>query len=432
MPCTCQSHTQGEASSTPVIGDENQVSFEHSIVTNQSMQSRVPARRVIPNPQANVLQPMNGKCTFAQVDNTGDAHASSSSAMQTNPLKRARTVGPIHSRPMPLIIPMASDSDEEDQKVPSKDGKTANQQGRDDSASKGKGKGKQVTAKLQCSHGDHTHPLVQLENGNHDFNGPKVDDDGYVTDTYLVDNDNSVDFSMKAPSKFLESLAIERPKWAASGSSKPAKSASQGSSSSSNHTDGCTTVDDGLDKVVAIAGPSGDVCFALDLIKDCLLNAANHLKPGSMEILNRLKNDQQYIMKLMPLPCARICLIHSEVKECCNIITMASFIALGQEPNVIEYVWAALANALSRLVMRSHPYCNECIINVIWDMYFTGGATSFSKTFDYLFPIFEGCEGEMYEVPVPRVALVATASDLHGLWLWVSGPWVQVGFSQPM
>ncbi|KAF8257639.1 hypothetical protein EI94DRAFT_1817265 [Lactarius quietus] len=387
---------------------------------------------------------------------------------------------------------MASDSDDEGQKLPSKDGKTANQQGRDDSTSKGKGKGKQVAAKLQRTssfypgRGDHTHPLAQLENGNYDFHSPKVDDDGYVTDTYSVDDDDSVDFSMKAPSKFSESLAIERPEWAASGSSKPAKSASHGSSSSSNHTDGCATVEHGLDTAVATAGPSGvilsqssstvsvlnanstwpaitklvypagmnklmltnqrpivraiiqeaidnlqaallfnnafpDVCFALDLIKDCLLNAANHLKPGSTEILNQLENDQQYIMKLTPLPRAHICLIRSEVKEHCNIITMASFIALGQEPNVIEYVreqlarytytfpGAALANAPSGLVMRSHPYRNERINNVIQDMYFTRGAASFSKKFDYLFPIFEGREGEMYEVPVPMVALVATA-----------------------
>ncbi|KAF8257147.1 hypothetical protein EI94DRAFT_1709530 [Lactarius quietus] len=336
---------------------------------------------------------------------------------------------------------MASDSDDEGQKLPSKDGKTANQQGRDNSTSKGKGKGKQVAAKLQHSRGDHTHPLAQLENGNYNFHSPKVDDDGYVTDTYSVDDDNSVDFSVKAPSKFLESLAIERPEWAASGSSKPAKSASQGSSSSSNHTNGCTTVERGLDTVVATAGPSGvvlsqssstvsvlnanstwpaitELVYPAGMNKlmltnqqpiDCLLNATNHLKPGSVEILNQLKNNQQYIMKLTPLPCARICLIRSEVKERCNIITMASFIALGQEPNIIEYVRAALANAPSGLVMHSHPYCNERIINVIRDMYFTGGAASFSKKFDYLFPMFEGHEGEMYEVPVPMVALVATA-----------------------
>ncbi|KAF8262256.1 hypothetical protein EI94DRAFT_1603030, partial [Lactarius quietus] len=158
-----------------------------------------------------------------------------------------------------------------------------------------------------------------------------------------------------------------------------------------------------------------DVCFALNLIKDCLLNATNHLKPGSMEILNRLKNNQQYIMKLTPLPCARICLIRSEVKERCNIITMASFIALGQEPNIIEYVHEQLARytytfpGAALVMMHSRPYCNEHIINVIRDMYFTGGAASFSKKFDYLFPMFEGREGEMYEVPVPMVALVATA-----------------------
>ncbi|KAF8256631.1 hypothetical protein EI94DRAFT_1710727 [Lactarius quietus] len=279
---------------------------------------------------------------LAQVDNTGDAHASSSSAMQTNPLKRARLL------PRTLTVTTRPE-------VTSKDGETANQQGRDDSTSKGKGKGKQVAAKLQR-----------------------------------------------------KSLAIERPEWAASGSSKPAKSASHGSSSSSNHTDGCATVERGLDTAVATAGPSGVILsqssstvsvlnanstwpaitnwyirrhkqtyadqpatimsVSLSLDQGLFAQCANHLKPGSGKS-SMTQNDQQYIMKLTPLPRARICLIRSEVKERCNIITMASFIALGQEPNIIEYVWAALANAPSGLVMRSRPYRNERVINLYATIY---------------------------------------------------------------
>ncbi|KAF8258873.1 hypothetical protein EI94DRAFT_1707602 [Lactarius quietus] len=153
-----------------------------------------------------------------------------------------------------------------------------------------------------------------------------------------------------------------RPEWAASGSSEPANSASQESYSSVNDTDLRTTTGHGLNSAVSTAGPSvvptvtsvrdansgwpvitklvyssgtnklmltsqrpiirtviqeaidnlraallfntafPDVCFALDMIKDCLLNAANHLKPGATEILNQLENDQHYLMKITPLP----------------------------------------------------------------------------------------------------------------------------------
>ena len=67
-------------------------------------------------------------------------------------------------------------------------------------------------------------------------------------------------------------------------------------------------------------------------------------------------------------------------------------------------------NAPTHLVMRTRPYRNDRIINVIRDMFFAGGATSFARRFQFLFPTFEGRNGdEKMEVPIAMVALVATA-----------------------
>jgi len=63
-----------------------------------------------------------------------------------------------------------------------------------------------------------------------------------------------------------------------------------------------------------------------------------------------------------------------------------------------------------RLLKRSQPYRNKRIINVIRNMYFTGGVSSFATRFDHLFPRFRDSQGAMKpEVPQPMVALVATA-----------------------
>ncbi|KAF8266315.1 hypothetical protein EI94DRAFT_1701829 [Lactarius quietus] len=276
---------------------------------------------VVPNQQSNILQPRNGKCTFAQVQDTGDAHASSSSAMQANPVKRAQTVG---------------------ESKASKNIESANQQRRDE-----KGKGKQV-GKLEPN------------------------------------NDEDEELSSKAPNKFSESLGIERPEWAASGSSEPANSASQDSYLFVNDADLCTTTGHGLNSAVSTASPS--VVPTVTLVHDANLG---------WPVITKL---------ITPLLHAHKCLIRSEVKERCNTVTMASFLSLGQERNVINY-----ANAPSNLMMCSWPYQNKHIITVIQDMYFTGGSASFAKKYNYLFPIFEGCKGEMIKVPVLMVALVATA-----------------------
>ena len=44
-----------------------------------------------------------------------------------------------------------------------------------------------------------------------------------------------------------------------------------------------------------------DVCIALGLIKDSLLNAADHLKPGAKDIYERLQQDEDYMLKITPL-----------------------------------------------------------------------------------------------------------------------------------
>ena len=64
--------------------------------------------------------------------------------------------------------------------------------------------------------------------------------------------------------------------------------------------------------------------------------------------------------------------------------------------------------------MRTCPYRNDQIVTVIRDMFFIGGAASFTRRFHYLFPTYEFAYGqEVHEVPIAMVALVATAVSLY-------------------
>ena len=77
-------------------------------------------------------------------------------------------------------------------------------------------------------------------------------------------------------------------------------------------------------------------------------------------------------------------------------------------------------NAPNGLVMRSRPYRNKRIISAIRDLYFTGGSNTFARRFVYLFPTCEGGKGEISrEVPIPMVALVATAVSHSFFWPFV-------------
>jgi hypothetical protein len=64
-------------------------------------------------------------------------------------------------------------------------------------------------------------------------------------------------------------------------------------------------------------------------------------------------------------------------------------------------------------VKRTLPYRNDRIIAVIHDLYFTGFPTSFATKYADRFPLHHGDDGvARREVPIPMVALVATAVNI--------------------
>ena len=66
------------------------------------------------------------------------------------------------------------------------------------------------------------------------------------------------------------------------------------------------------------------------------------------------------------------------------------------------------------------PYRNDHIIKIVQDMYFSGGSRLFAMRFDRHFPRFEERNGMIsHEVPIPMIALVATAvsSNIYSILL---------------
>jgi hypothetical protein len=60
--------------------------------------------------------------------------------------------------------------------------------------------------------------------------------------------------------------------------------------------------------------------------------------------------------------------------------------------------------------MQTKPYQNFCLIEVIQDLYFSGGFNSFANQYRPCFPRTMDKNGmPIYEVPVAMVALVAMA-----------------------
>ncbi|KAH8995562.1 hypothetical protein EDB86DRAFT_2829470 [Lactarius hatsudake] len=164
------------------------------------------------------------------------------------------------------------------------------------------------------------------------------------------------------------------------------------------------------------AFPDGSV--ALTFIKDGLINAAEK-KPGAADIKRRLEQDQDYLTKISQLPRARIPLIRSDVKDCCSAFCVPPLVAIGSANGIAQVVRQQLSafnytfptkKFLVGVPQRTHPYRNECIIAVIRELFFTGGKKSFASHFDHLFPVHQRLDGtSSREVPVPMVALVATA-----------------------
>jgi len=160
---------------------------------------------------------------------------------------------------------------------------------------------------------------------------------------------------------------------------------------------------------------------AIEMITDNLILAAESIdRAASIHI--RLLMDGDYTSNMSRIPRARIPIFRGEVKDRCVAIIQSEFLALRSKSSVIQLVEKQLSNynytfprssnddLLSYLPRRTRPYRNIRIINVIRDLYFSGGTNSFVNRFRMEFPVHQGSDGVVLrEVPVPMVALVATA-----------------------
>ena len=128
------------------------------------------------------------------------------------------------------------------------------------------------------------------------------------------------------------------------------------------------------------------------------------------------------------------------MKDRCNAITLPEFRALRPATNIAliierqlsnyNYVFPFVSvtlqfqpkltqpqpNNAQGTSRRGMPYRNDQIFSVIYNLYFTGWNVSgpFSRHFQGWFPVHEGIDGVVRrEVPIPMLALVATAVCTH-------------------
>ncbi|KAN0118798.1 hypothetical protein V8E52_004909 [Russula decolorans] len=156
--------------------------------------------------------------------------------------------------------------------------------------------------------------------------------------------------------------------------------------------------------------------------KAALTRAARARFPGAARVHERLLSDEEYILNMTVIPRARIPIIRNSVKDRCSAMVAAEYMALDPLINIADLVAKEMENynyiypvsrfgrsMKDRLLRRSQPYRNERIINVIHNMYFTGGVSSFARRFNNMFVRFCDDQGAMIPVvPDAMVALVAT------------------------
>ncbi|KAH9067000.1 hypothetical protein EDB83DRAFT_2314982 [Lactarius deliciosus] len=165
-----------------------------------------------------------------------------------------------------------------------------------------------------------------------------------------------------------------------------------------------------------------DATVAFTLTKDALITATENHGHGGGIVQRRLQVDDEYLTKLISLARTQIPIFRGEVKDRCNAVSVAPIIAIGSVTDISRLIQKQLSNytyifpgapgnmGITGLVRTSLPYRNARIITVIRDLYFTGGSTSFVSRFHHLFTSHRGEDGvEHREVPMPMVALVATA-----------------------
>ncbi|KAI9449449.1 hypothetical protein BJY52DRAFT_1192572 [Lactarius psammicola] len=124
-----------------------------------------------------------------------------------------------------------------------------------------------------------------------------------------------------------------------------------------------------------------DSIIAISFIRFSLNTAAENNSAAS-SIHTRLLEDEDYVLKIIPVLRARIPLFRSEVKERCNIIAMGDFLSMARADIVRAVEWQCsnyhytfprgpISVGSNTLIMHSKPYRNRRIILAIHDLYFT-------------------------------------------------------------
>ncbi|KAN0127628.1 hypothetical protein V8E53_014559 [Lactarius tabidus] len=308
------------------------------------------------------------------------------------------------------------------------------------SSSVTKGKGKQA---LQCTapyypgRGDTTHPLSFLDSTNDGIHVPNVDDNSIESDEDWAVDEQTVELSLKNLARFAEVMASERPTWTDSYEGQGSYSAQLSAAPNVNTYDmlagssGCTSVVP-TPVITPALQPMSEPAVQLDepsagSALPTLLNEAGHTMP---EPPSRASTDLVYpkgVGKFMLT--SQQTIIRAIVQD--SIETLRAFLLFQHAFPDANLAFSFTREAL-RLAAEGHrpgglivqqrlqdddEYAAKLIslgpgalVKFIRELYFAGGTTSFANQYRDLFPLHRGDNGQLSrEVPIPMVALVATA-----------------------
>ncbi|KAI9456292.1 hypothetical protein BJY52DRAFT_1188006 [Lactarius psammicola] len=362
-------------------------------------------------PQTNLIG--NRKRTTSSRNNGPEDIPTNAATGQPVPVKRPRNVGPARSRPLQLELA----------------GKSEIRQSQSDGVAC-VSRGGQQTVRPASSHAIVLNPEpTSLPN----------DDESHGESEEWSSEEDMADLTPGQPGRFNEAVANERPIWKGLATttgpttSVHRTSSAQGltshddvspwsnavSVSRTSSTQTLTSCDDTsygsnstepvLESEVPALAPDAieilraslmfdnafpDSIHTLAFVRRSLLTSARKRCPTALSIHTRLVQDEDYISKIIPVLHARISLFRSEVKELCTSLVSPIFLSMTPGPKVALFAQRQLSN------------------------------------YNYTFPGQGGQHGYVmeYEVPVPMVALVATAlyASIHE---WRTGSRQPVEFS---
>ncbi|KAI0285552.1 hypothetical protein BC826DRAFT_972966 [Russula brevipes] len=411
-PRTRRARIITEANHTIGPSDENSGLIQAS--TRKTRLQRNVASRDISDTSRNINIPVSKKRTISIHDDPASGEVEQqvtpnlpNSPSTAPPTKKARNAGS-------LLVLMSDDPVVNQQDEPRDE--------RDDSVTKHKGKGKRPEIR-NVDASDHSSSEAHSDNGDTE------------TEVDWIDEQHLAELAEKQPSKFEESMRVERISWkgpgaipnrsAAGGHAGTQKRQDQADTSSEHH--GGAVPDTGL--MLETSVPSWpaitNLCTApgtnrvmlsvqVPLMRVIIQDMFDHVR--AFILFDHAFPDPTLTATV---PCARIPLFRSEVKERCSVLVASHFLSFNSAPEIAHlverqtsaynYTYPTAPNQQGP-PMRSRPYCNARIISIIRELYFSGGIASFANRFHHRFPQSEDSNAVgRYEVPISMVALVATA-----------------------